>query len=1288
MKTKLFALFVAILVTIPSLAEEEYDFQLGEFYYRILGSDSVMLVNRLQRCSEEDGCVGWVSPDPYEKLTTVNIPSYVEYKGCNYAVTTIEGGTFMDYKNITSITLPNSLKSIRTYAFAGCTSLSTIVIPESVTNIGDWAFNNCIFAPGKFINNSNCTSHNDWGANIADEEYMGLLIKENTIIGCDKNIISVAIPNSVKHIGTNAFKDCSLLTSITIPNSVESIGYSAFQNCISLNSIAIPNSVKQISTGSLWDGYVHTSYCDIFVNCPSLKSITVEEGNSKYDSRNNCNAIIETATNSLLVGCNTTIIPDGISEIGAYAFKGCTNLSSITIPSSVRLIGSHAFENCTNISKTNYTGTLMDWCNITFMNNGNPCIYSKNLYINDIELKGNLVLPDSIITLKNYTFLNCQNIQSITIPNSVISIGEYTFSGCSSLTSIVIPNNVTYINHGAFQNCSSLKSVTIGSSVKHIGSQAFYECTSISKCIYAGDIEGWCKIKFGVNNSNPITLSKNLYLKDKEVIDLIIPNTIDSIHQYAFNNCSTIRSVSIPDKIKNIGEYAFQNCLNLQTVYWNAESCSWDATGNSSDGIFYGCKNIKSFVFGDSVKYIPNRLCEDMDSLRKVNIPENVEKIGDCAFRFCVNIDSIVIPNNVTKIGKEAFNQCKSLSTITLGAKLTTIGDDAFYLCHALTSIHSTSTNPFKISNNLFGDTYLKVVFIPKGTTDTYKQAWGTNYTYIEDTLSLTVHVPTPGGLAAEIVKMGYMPAKVTKLKVTGTLNETDYAVMRVNMVKLYSLDLSGITNTSIPASAFENKTTLLEIILPTNLQSIGNSAFEACPISTLVLPNSVTSIGQNAFCGCKGLSTIDFGDDCNIGSSAFDNCVSLKDITVNGTIGSSAFYGCKSLRKATLGNSVISIGTNAFYNCTVLSSVDYKGSIKDWCNISFGDLESNPLYYANNLYIQGNKVENLEILDGISTLKPYVFAGGNFEHVLLDNTVRTINSNAFYAAQMKTVTIGNGVQTIAANTFYNCTNLQKITLGNNVKDMSYNTFYGCTNLDTIICYGLTPAVVANNNDQYQQFTSVDPEECLLMVPESAFVDYILAPVWGAYGNMQLHNLKYYTLTTLSSDATMGYTSIGRSYVANSIATIQAYANDGYAFKQWNDGNTNNPRNMLITSDTTLIAEFVPLYSVILLADSLAGYVVGGGEYMSGDTIEILATPNAGYSFVKWNDEVIDNPRQIIVSSNATYTAIFEKNDVTTNLDNNLLSSKEKSNTTKLLHNGQFLIIRDGNIYTVMGQEL
>jgi hypothetical protein len=112
--------------------------------------------------------------------------------------------------------------------------------------------------------------------------------------------------------------------------------------------------------------------------------------------------------------------------------------------------------------------------------------------------------------------------------------------------------------------------------------------------------------------------------------------------------------------------------------------------------------------------------------------------------------------------------------------------------------------------------------------------------------------------------------------------------------------------------------------------------------------------------------------------------------------------------------------------------------------------------------------------------------------------------------------------------------------------------------------------MVANNNGQYQQFTSVNPEECLLMVPESAIVDYILAPVWGAYGNMQLHNLKYYTLTTLSSDASMGYTSTGRSYVANSVATIYAYANGGYAFKQWSDGNMENPRSLIVTSDTNV----------------------------------------------------------------------------------------------------------------------
>lgn len=1181
--------------------------------------------------------------------------------------------TFWYCSSLTDIVIPDSVKYIGKYAFAYSPSLRSVTIGENVASLGDDSFYGCSSLKSIVWNAKRCSdiesNYNEPFHNIRSQITSFIIgdkveyIPRNLCYNMSK-LTSITIPNSVTSIGHFAFAGCSSLTSVTVPNSVVNMGVHAFNNCSSISSISLTaSSVKSychgrgnyflyqaglvdvdrkfLIEGEEWTELIIPNDVDsisdyAFYRCPSLTSVKIPESVTKIgeNSFRYCSNISSVDWN--VIKCNTTSsifnssaskitsfhMGDSVRYIPAYLCSGMSKLSTITIPKNVVHIGNHAFYNCSSLTKTNYMGDIESWCAIEFEDGySTPIYYTRNLYISDEE------------------------VNDIVIPNSVEKIYPYTFYCCKSITSISIPN-----------------------SIKSIGAYAFGSCSSLSKTNYMGNIEDWCNITFSDKTSNPIGLSKNIYIKNQKVKDLVIPNTVDTIPDYAFYTCKSLFSVSIGHNVKSIGYAAFANCDSIDSV---------KIMGNS-------LTNIGDYAFNSN------------SSLKTINIPNSVTNIGNYTFTYCYSLTAISLPDSVKKVGYGLFIDCNSLTCAVLSPNITKLLDAGagvnirgfFENCTALTSIISKATTPPIITSRSFNNTSLKVVFIPQGTADAYKEAWGTNYTYVEDTLSLTVHVPNPGGLAAEIVKLGHMPAKVTKLKVTGTLNDTDYAVMRVNMAKLYSLDLSGITNTSIPTSAFENKTTLLEIILPTNLQSIGNSAFKACPISTLVLPNSVTSIGQNAFYGCKGLSTIDFGDDCNIGSSAFYNCVSLKDITVNGTIGSSAFYGCKSLRKATLGNSVISIGTDAFYNCTVLSSVDYKGSIKDWCNISFGDLESNPLYYANNLYIQGNKVENLEILDGISTLKPYVFAGGNFEHVVLDNSVRTINPYVFYGAKMKTVTIGNGVQTIAANTFYNCTYLQKITLGNNVKDMSYNTFNGCTNLDTIICYGLTPAMVANNNGQYQQFTSVNPEECLLMVPESAIVDYILAPVWGAYGNMQLHNLKYYTLTTLSSDASMGYTSTGRSYVANSVATIYAYANGGYAFKQWSDGNMENPRSLIVTSDTTLTAEFAPLYTITLLADSLAGYVVGGGEYMSGDTIEILATPNAGYSFVKWNDEVIDNPRQIIVSSNATYTAIFEKNDITTNLDNNFLSSKEKSNTRKLFLDGQLLIIRDGKTYTVIGQEL
>lgn len=389
--------------------------------------------------------------DGFSATGTIDIPSVAYHEGIGYNVTIIESQAFYYCEGLTGpLLIPNTIEKIGDMAFFKCTGFTSLTLSNALREIGNDAFNYCGFT-GTITIHGNLTrigstpfyccdgiegfvvdeenekydSRNDCNAIIST-------LNNELIIGCKNS----TVPYSVTSIAEGAFFHVTGLTSITIPNSVQSIGGLSFW-FTGLSSINIPNSVMLIGENP-------------FGGCAELAEITVESGNTTYDSRNNCNAIIRTSDNEIITGCKNTVIPDDIARIGNYAFYYCTELSGeLVLPESITSIGAYAFNKCTS-------------------------------------LIGSLTLPNSITDIGESAFADCIGFNGrLTLSKSLTTINNWAFEGCAGFTdTLVIPNSVTEIGARAFKDCRSFdRTLVLSSSLNTINSLAFSGCTGFTDVV-------------------------------------------------------------------------------------------------------------------------------------------------------------------------------------------------------------------------------------------------------------------------------------------------------------------------------------------------------------------------------------------------------------------------------------------------------------------------------------------------------------------------------------------------------------------------------------------------------------------------------------------------------------------------------------------------------------------------------------------------------------------------------------------------------------------------------------
>ena len=750
-------------------------------------------------------------------------------------------------------------------------------------------------------------------------------------------------------------------------------------------------------------------------------------------------------------GCKSLtsiVIPDSVTSIGSSAFSGCTSLASVTIGDSVTSISSDAFGNCTSLES--------------------------------------VTIGNGVTSIGDGAFKNCTSLTSITIPDSVTSIDVETFSGCISLTSLTIPDSVISIGEKAFYKCTSLTSIIIPDSVTSIGNYAFYECTSLTSITIPDSVTGIGSVFNNTayyNNSsnwqNGVLYIGNHLIKAEATLSgsYTIKTGTKTIAAGAFQDCTSLTSITIPDSVTSIGSGAFYN-----TVYYN-DSSYWEngvlyignhlikakttlsgdyeikyGTKTVATNAFYDCTSLTSITIPDSVISIGNEAFRYCTSIASISLGNGVTSIGRLAFYKCSSLTSITIPNSVTRIDYSVFSNCTSLTSITIPDSVTSIGYKAFSGCTSLKNVYYSGTEADwkNISIDLDNDN------LTNSTIHYHVHSCGDWIIYIEPTC-------TEHGEKRRCCS-GCDYYESSGINPTGHLNtvwitEHEPTCTEDGYNDEWCLDCGEIINTETISSTGHYKGEWTIDLLPTCTED--GSMHSTCSVCNEVVSMTMVSLGHSH----STEWTVDIAPTCTSEGSKSHHCTvcgDKADVTVIEPTGHTysdewtidvaptcTEEGSKSHRCIACYNDVADVTviealghnyklvsvaeehphTNTF-KCSRCTETKTEASFSDKCgvcNFSYTDVDSATCRITG--YIGGKN----------SFVIPATING---------KTVSTTTTGAFKNNTTLTfVKIEDGVQGLGALAFLGCSSLSKVVIPESVTTIGANAFYNCASDFTIYCF-------------------------------------------------------------------------------------------------------------------------------------------------------------------------------------------------------------------------------------------